>query len=186
MRVTRVGSRILIACVLSLIGTSPAFATSFVDFSMNCWVAGSNDMVEPGCHSSSHITGGGNLMEVWSETVGVVPDSNYLFSAWVDSNDPASPIPLGFSINGSLLGITFGPAVGSWELLEAEWNSGASTTATLAILAHHGVGHRKDLALGEVAFDGPAPLVVTDEPSSLLLLATGLAGTVAGFRRRRG
>ena len=46
-------------------------------------------------------------VEVWSETVSVVPETQYYFSTWIASSHPTSPAMLDFSINGTSIGTTW-------------------------------------------------------------------------------
>ena len=61
-----------------------------------------------------HTTGNGNMMvinganianvSVWSQTINVVPNTDYAFSTWVQSLHFRAPAILQFSVNGVLLG----------------------------------------------------------------------------------
>src|SRR5437773_1380176 len=76
------------------------FGTSYTYSHTSCWQEGSFDVVTNphDCHPSwaefgDHTTGEGSMlvvngatisgMRVWSETVEILPNTDYLFSAWV-------------------------------------------------------------------------------------------------------
>ena len=62
-----------------------------------------------------HTTGNGNMMlvngapqpdvNVWNETIAVLPNTNYAFSTWVEALWPPNPAILTFSINGRDVGV---------------------------------------------------------------------------------
>jgi len=95
---------------------------------------------------------------VWSETVSVVPNSLYTFSAYAAPNAPGGPT-LNFTVNGTQVGGTLAVsnAAGTWTRFAGTWNSSASTTAILRIV-QVGVG---DFSLDDVSFSGPAAGTVT-------------------------
>jgi hypothetical protein len=101
---------------------------------------------------NGHPPQGGNL--VWSETVSVVPNSIYAFSAYAAANYPASAI-LAFTVNGAQVGgnFTVNSNPGTWTKFSASWNSVMNTTAVLRII-QTGAG---DFSLDDVSFSGPAP-----------------------------
>ena len=112
-------------------------------------------------------------VQVWSQTVPVVQNTLYYFSAYVASSYPSNPAVLDFSINSALLGSTlFASATpGQWDLFYATWNSGSNTSAALALVNQNIVRDGNDFCLDTIKMDtvSPAPL-----PSSLLLLASSL------------
>ncbi len=108
--------------------------------------------------------GGGNMMavngagtpnsDVWCQTVSVMPNSQYVFSAWVTSLVTSQPARLQFSINGNTIGPIFN-APGTtclWQNFFAIWNSGPSTTATICIVNQNTVLSGNDFALDDILF----------------------------------
>jgi CARDB len=116
-----------------------------------------------------HTSGSGLMMAVngaeranvlvWSQTVSVVPNTDYSFSSWVASwtsgpGDLSILANLDFSINGSSLGASLAPdPVGVWQRFTAGWNSGANTSATIRIIDLH-IGHGNDFALDDITLTG--------------------------------
>lgn len=83
-----------------------------------------------------HTTGTGLMMAVngaespnqivWSETVPVVPNSNYTYSMWISSWYAGSPATLDVQFNGSSIGTPAAPStVGVWQQFSTNWNSGS-------------------------------------------------------------
>lgn len=83
-------------------------------------------------------------LDVWCQTVSVIPNTDYEFSAWVLATTALSAtvdIPeLQLFINGSPVGGTFSPTNTSaiWvDNMIRTWNSGTSSTATICIQNAH-------------------------------------------------
>jgi gliding motility-associated-like protein len=115
----------------------------------------------PAC--GDHSTGTGNMMmvngasatgtKVWYQTINVTPNTNYVFSAWVQSVDPRSPADLRFSINNNLLGsLLAAPVNCQWRQFFITWNSGNKTTVTLAIINNNTALAGNDFALDDISF----------------------------------
>lgn len=113
-----------------------------------------------------HTSGTGNMMVcngsavantvVWSQTISIVPSTNYIFSAWVASTEnmnPGDEAQLQFSINGSLVGSVFNAPLtgGNWVNFFTNWNSGANTSATITIVDQNTIGNN-DFALDDIFF----------------------------------
>jgi hypothetical protein len=181
--------------------------------------AAANDCMPPGvydivlqpidCHPywasfGDHTSGDGYMMtingadianvQVWSETVSVVPETQYYFSTWIASSHPTSPAMLDFSINGASIGTTFAAAAttGLWQQFYTSWYSGVNTTAQLSLVNQNTIFYGNDFALDDIMFDTIVPTLATDvgndvpEPASWPLLAAAIgASLVAGSRKRR-
>lgn len=95
---------------------------------------------------TDHTTGSGNMLvarcdfsstsQVWAQKVTVLPNTNYTYSAWVQSLINPNTALLQLSINGNVVQddiTTFDPTC-EWVQHAIQWNSGNSTTADLAIV----------------------------------------------------
>lgn len=113
-----------------------------------------------------HTTGTGNMMivngagtpglNVWCQTINVVPNTNYAFTCWVTSVAAGSPAILQFSINGGLLNTPFtAPATTcQWQQFYALWNSGSNTTANICIVNQNTTLGGNDFAIDDISFIG--------------------------------
>lgn len=113
-----------------------------------------------------HTTGTGNMMivngagtaglNVWCQTINVVPNTNYAFTCWVTSVAGGSPAILQFSINGALLSTPFtAPATTcQWQQFYAVWNSGSNTMANICIVNQNTTLGGNDFALDDISFIG--------------------------------
>ncbi len=123
-------------------------------------------------------------MNVWEETgLTVLPNTDYLFSAWLASVYPANPAQLVFSVNGVRIGSPFGASStpGVWEQFSTVLNSAAGTSMRLDIVNLNTESGGNDFALDDIDLT-PRPI---PEPVSLLLLGPALAGLGLIKRRER-
>ena len=114
---------------------------------------------------ADHTTGTGNMMavngagtpnqDVWCQTVSVMPNAQYVFSAWVTSLVAASPALLQFSINGTPLGPIFSApgSICNWQNFFQTWNSGNNSSATICIVNQNTVLGGNDFALDDLFFN---------------------------------
>jgi len=128
-----------------------------------------------------HTTGFGNMMVcngastandiVWTETITVVPNTNYNFSAWVASTEntsAASAAQLQFSINNTLIGPVYtAPLTGGiWSNFFVNWNSGLNNTAVITILDQNTASGGNDFAIDDIFYQQVCTfsdtLVITD------------------------
>ncbi|MFT3702314.1 MAG: gliding motility-associated C-terminal domain-containing protein [Agriterribacter sp.] len=91
---------------------------------------------------------------VWTESVSVLPNTNYAFSTWIESHFQDNPAQLAFFINGIAIGtpITASLPICNWTQFYATWNSGNSTSAIISIVNKNTVSWGNDFALDDISF----------------------------------
>lgn len=111
-----------------------------------------------------HTSGSGNMMavngsgtpnqNVWCQTISVMPNTQYAFSAWVTTLVASSPAILQFSINGAPLGPVFNApsSTCNWLNFYQLWNSGGNSSATICIVNQNTVLGGNDFALDDLVF----------------------------------
>ncbi|MBL0358521.1 MAG: hypothetical protein IPP72_17400 [Chitinophagaceae bacterium] len=91
-----------------------------------------------------HTTASGNMLvassdaankKIWQQTVSTVPNSNYIFSFWLQGVSGAAKAQLQLSINGNTVldSIENPLTTCNWQRHFVRWNAGNNTTAQLAI-----------------------------------------------------
>ena len=125
-----------------------------------------------------HTNGSGNFMIVhgfqlvqpivWQETVNVIPNTTYYFSAWgmgLDSlNNNAT---LRFAINGTQVGTDLqlvnhgldSAAIDNWSRFYGTWNSGTATSATFTITDVRAISQGNGFGLDDISFGTIAPFI---------------------------
>jgi gliding motility-associated-like protein len=113
---------------------------------------------------TEHTTGTGQMMmvngspiansKIWTQTIPVIPNSNYAFSTWIQSLHATNPANVKFSINGNIIGnnVTAGSVACNWNRFFATWNSGNSTTAIISIVNNNTIAVGNDFALDDISF----------------------------------
>lgn len=93
-----------------------------------------------------HTTGTGNMLLVngdtvfniiiWKQNFNIVPNTNYVFSVWLQSIFAGNPAELQFSSNGTQIGniFTASDTNGVWQQFYTIWNSGAANTAVISVV----------------------------------------------------
>lgn len=152
-----------------------------------------NDHDNPPSGLFMAVNGAPTTIPVWQETVNVVPNTTYYFSAFVMSMNQVPPYAqLQFSINGTLQGSavqlpqgaasTAGPF--PWQRMYITWNSGSSTTANLAIYDQSTVLGGNDFGLDNISFSQLSPAPFTLAAASNTPVCAGntinLTGTPTG------
>lgn len=111
-----------------------------------------------------HTTGTGNMMvingsstpnvNIWCQTINVVPNTYYNFSAWGASCTPTAPAILQFAINGNLLGtpLALTSTLGLWTEFNALWFSGNNTSITICITDQQTAASGNDFAIDDISF----------------------------------
>ncbi len=127
-------------------------------------------------YGTDHTTGTGKMMiinglvgpTVWQETVTVIPNTTYYFSAWALSMNNVSPFAqLQFKVNGAVIGVSAVLVAGvnnnasntNWQRFYGTWSSGALTAATCSIVDLQGALGGNDFALDDISIStlSPAP-----------------------------
>ncbi len=118
-------------------------------------------------HFGDHTTGTGNMMiingsgtplDVWCETISVIPNTDYDFSAWfanATNGGPGTYPLLQFRINGALIGspVTVNEPDGVWVPFSTKWNSGPGTiTATICIYDATTALSYNDFVIDDISF----------------------------------
>ncbi len=112
-----------------------------------------------------HTTGFGNMFiangasfgntSVWSQTVNVTPNTNYVFSLWQTSVETTTvPAQLQLFVNNSPIA-PFANCENSgclWTQNNAIWNSGSSTTAVLTVFNQSIASSGNDFAIDDISF----------------------------------
>ena len=96
---------------------------------------------------------------VWTQTINVMPNTNYAFSTWIESHFSDNPAQLEFFINGIGIGnpITASLPICNWTQFYTTWNSGNNTSAVISIVNKNTVSWGNDFALDDISF---APVTV--------------------------
>lgn len=91
---------------------------------------------------------------IWCQTISVVPNSQYDFSAWGASTTNTNTAVIQFAINGILLGTPLSlPAVnGQWTQFHAIWNSGNNTSVSICINDQQTAPSGNDFAIDDIEF----------------------------------
>ena len=118
---------------------------------------------------TDHTTGTGNFMAVnghdgivtWQETVNVLPNTTYYFSAWGRSLNTAGPYArLQFNVNGVQVGTidtlkAYNPNTGvtGWTRFYGTWTSGATITTAIIKITDLETSHPgNDYGLDDISF----------------------------------
>ncbi len=105
-----------------------------------------------------HTTGSGLWMmvdaysgrKVWSQTVEVIPNRDYVFSAWFVTDNIAN---VRFEINDQQSDIFTTPQQwGVWERKQFVWNSGSNTTANIKIVTGFATSNGNDFGIDDISF----------------------------------
>ena len=98
---------------------------------------------------------------VWSQTIQVTPHTDYLFSAWLLTNNRAY---FKFEINGVQTGIDYATpeAQWTWERYSQVWNSGTVTVAELKIINRYSEYGGYDYGIDDITFTSLSECSVTD------------------------
>ncbi len=138
-----------------------------------------------------HTTGLGNMMavdgaviagqNVWCQTVPVMMNTDYDFSAWLQSTYFSSPANIELTINGVTVGAGFPltTITCDWAEYTETWNSGTSTTAEICLLSTSTAGLGNDFALDDISFTGPSGVLCEDSDTITIFVSQVSAQIIA-------
>ncbi len=119
------------------------------------------------CHD--HTSGDGKMMivngaynqgaAIWKQTINnIQPNTDYLFSVWLQSLSISNPAQIKFYVNGNPIGGSFNAILDTciWQQPLSTWNSGNNTTATISIVNQDTIGAGNDFALDDISFSATA------------------------------
>lgn len=150
-----------------------------------------------------HTTGSGNMLLLdgagvgdgptpgshpyYSVTLGVAPNSDYTFSYWTANLGTGGPNPLlATYLDGVLIGSSFTPTYAQWTPFTYTFNSGLSSTITLALSDLTATHSFNDFSFDDVSLQGPAPDAgAVPEPSTWALMLLGFGAIGAATRHSR-
>ena len=134
--------------------------------------------------------------KIWSQTVEVVPNNNYSFSAWITSINAGNPSLLRFLINGIEIGpqISAPSTLNAWKQFYTVWNSGSATTAEITIINDNSNANGNDFGLDDISFsttcsnsstvtitvNSPLTANVINNPQVTTFCLNGDAGMIQG------
>ncbi len=100
------------------------------------------------------INGAGAPVNIWCQTIVVLPNTQYDFSAWGASCTPTNTAQVQFEINGALIGTTLSlpSTTGQWTEFHTVWYSGANTSITICIHDQQTALSGNDFALDDISF----------------------------------
>ena len=137
------------------------------------------------------IVNGGSFPEgagplVWSQTIDVLPDTEYNLSAWISSTISVATAQLQFAIDAQVIGPVLNASTdtsGFWEKLSTTWNSGSSTSVEFSIVNHNPIWLGNDFAVDDILFTAADPETSIPDPSAIFGLGTLVL--VSGLLRQR-
>ena len=91
---------------------------------------------------------------VWEQIINVAVNTDYLFSMWATSVVGQNPGIFTFSINGTQIGalLNLPNTTCQWVNFDETWNSGMTTTATIAIESLNTQVSGNDFAIDDISF----------------------------------
>jgi len=127
--------------------TNPSLVhTNFANFPDHTGNAGGQMLVVNGSSTAN--------TNIWCQTITVVPNSQYDFSAWGASTTNSNPAVIQFAINGVLLGtpLALSTINGQWSQFHALWNSGSNTSIDICINDQQTAPSGNDFAIDDIEF----------------------------------
>lgn len=115
-------------------------------------------------YCNDHTTGTGPMMlvngsqtagtTIWSETITVKPNTDYIFSAWLESVWAPNPANVQFVVNGAAVGTPVSASLPAcnWSKAFTTWNSGVNTNITISMVNLNTAIVGNDFAIDDIVF----------------------------------
>jgi len=105
------------------------------------------------------VNGAAASKNIWTQTVNVVPYTDYQFTYWVQSVNPSSPSQSQLYVNDAALGASYtaDATTCTWKQFVYNWNSGTSTTAKLDLRNLNYAAGGNDFAIDDIIFQQVCP-----------------------------
>ena len=115
-------------------------------------------------------------VNIWSQSVTVVPNTNYQYTYWEQTVVVTAPSMLQLYINGVAAGpiYTAPSALNTWQQFKYNWNSGTSTTAYLSLVNQNTAPNGNDFALDDIRFEQ----VYSNSSSTVVSIVTNPAASI--------
>lgn len=125
-----------------------------------------NDHTNPPDGNFMVINGSTSVgVEVWCQTMDVLPNHDYTLSFWVIDVRTNAPIFIPYGkVQCQVNGVEIGPNVDitdDWQQVTTVWNSGAATTMEFCILNQVGSGSGNDYAIDDIEVHTCLPYEIT-------------------------
>ena len=137
-----------------------------------------------------HTNGTGNMFvadgstnsnkKVWQQTIPVLPATNYTFSYWIQTVATPNPANIETQINGQpitgtiLTSTALAPSTTcTWVQQSYSWNSGANTTAEIALYNRNTTISGNDFALDDINFSIPIGIICPLQKSVVVTVNNG-------------
>ena len=107
----------------------------------------------PGTGKMMVIDGATSVRQVWSQVIAVTPNTNYVFSFYMQTLALPVPAQLNVSINGQVLGVAVASSTAcGWSYYTYNWNSTISTLAYIDLFNQTTASNGNDFALDDLLF----------------------------------
>ena len=156
-------------------------------------VVASGSVVHSAFSVGGDHTGGGNQMVingasaanvvVWSETVNVTANTDYQFTYWVRSVHVNAPSQLQLYLNGAAAAPVFTAVdeIVTWSQFTYNWNSGAATSAIVALVNQNTAASGNDFAIDDIVFEkvitSSSSVEVTVNPNMVVSVSIAATAT---------
>ena len=131
------------------------------------------------------VNGAAASQNIWTQTVNVIPNTDYQFTYWIQSVHPTSPSKSQLYVNDVEIGApyTAGSTYCTWEKFLFNWSSGSSTSAILELRNQNLAADGNDFALDDIVFQQACPSVASGVVTVNAVPGAGTIGNVPAICR---